>query len=408
MNLREFWAAEAAKLRDTSALLDKSLLGISTNDKVSNSLSLSQEYSALSVMKWLKVDISPYPRGLKVIALNRETSNRQGDLTRCIFWWERQYVETYFKTSDLSNDNDILNSSVAAFKNEISHILNRVQDYENKQMEFSNVLRMIKSAQVSNLNLQNIRTKLNKYFIVNLVDRPQTVDNFITVIKNVYNPQLENVSFFDKLLVLPLSERWFTSNEKLLERYKEVWRNQGFDELLNGGSGEVLSNIASNNSRFDDFKKELISLKAYVVQHNITNTVGKADLWLKNLTTERINQTKLIVSIHDNTWYQSPQKYAQFIAIENSAGPFKLPAVLSVLIHELTQGGGSPFLPFADAKDGRTDGHIVEEDAQKVWEMVCDNTLKIRDLSRYHIDYLYQSQRAYAAIGLAIILHHGK
>lgn len=67
MNLREFWAVEAAKLRDTSALLDTSSLNINSNEPnpivvkgvtaaqldkwISNNLSMTLEQNIISVMK---------------------------------------------------------------------------------------------------------------------------------------------------------------------------------------------------------------------------------------------------------------------------------------------------------------------------------------------------------------------
>jgi len=99
-------------------------------------------------------------------------------------------------------------------------------------------------------------------------------------------------------------------------------------------------------------------------------------------------------------------RYAEYIAIENSFGAFRLPPILNVIIHEFKVNSDS-FLPFADGETpegNMTDTHIPDNYTKDTWDKANDNGFGSIQKNQDFVDHLYQSHRAYASIALAIII----
>lgn len=129
--------------------------------------------------------------------------------------------------------------------------------------------------------------------------------------------------------------------------------------------------------------------------------------WFQTLSTECLAKIKLIIFIADATWkFSNSVRYADYIAIENSFGVFRVPPLLNVIIHELTVNSFS-FLPFASGTtpDGSgTDTHIPVNYTKAEWNKINKYGFNIIQQNQDFIDHIYQSHRAYASIALAIII----
>lgn len=238
---------------------------------------------------------------------------------------------------------------------------------------------------------------------LNTDDKPATINILQNSIYQVYNPKINDTTHFsDETLILPLSFAWFNSDKKLLERFNSVWlKSSSLGNRFGGSSGEG----ERYEPMMSDIKMELLQLKDFVNQTSSKNSPEAK--WLQTLSSTSLDNIKRFFFINDNTWQLSAfDRYAEYIAIENSFGVFRLPPILNVIIHEFKVNSES-FLPFANGETpggSSTDTHIPDNYTQDTWEKVNSVGLGAIQQNQNFVDHLYQSHRAYVSIALAIII----
>jgi hypothetical protein len=345
------------------------------------------------------------PVGAKLIRL--KPNNTSDKTTPCMYWWNGGYHQSSVPEANLGTNNVVLsNFSGQTVKNDVEHLINRISEYEKKQNEYDEVIKKIKDFSNKTLikkqiedGLVAIATSLK----LNTDDKPATISIFQDSIYQVYNPKINDTTLFsDETLILPLSFAWFNSDNKMLERFNAIWlKSSSLGNRFEGSSGEGVN----YEPALSDIKDELLQLKD--IANNSTVKNSPEAKWLQTLSSTSLDNIKRFIFINDNTWHLSAfDRYAEYIAIENSFGPFRLPPILNVIIHEFTVNSGS-FLPFANGEtpDGNlTDTHIPDNYTQDTWNKANSSGLGVIQQNQNFVDHLYQSHRAYASIALAIII----
>lgn len=372
-------------------------IGINRKLKVKDSSSLNNTNNSNVVI----------PVGTKVIRLKPNSESDEN--TPCFFWWQGCYHQSSLPEQNLGNNNVVIsNLSGKVLQNDIEHLLNRIASYEKKQTEFDAVIKSIKDFSKTLLSKKQIEDGLVAIATnlkLNAEDKPATINRLRTALFQIYDPAITTTeNFSDESLILPLSETWFKSDTKLLERYNTIWlTSSSLGNRFEGFSGEGVS----SDPMLSDIKTELLQLKDFVNQTTAKDSPEAK--WLQTLTSTSLNDIKRIIFLCDNTWkLGSSDRYAEFIAIENSFGAFKLPPLLNVIIHELTVNSSGSFLPFASGShpDGSmSDSHIPDYDTKETWEKANKGELGNIEKNQDFIDHLYQSHKAYASIALGIIIH---
>lgn len=356
------------------------------------------------------------PKGAKLIRLKPATDT--SELTNCIYWWNGDYHQRSFPEKILVTSNWHINEYTGeVLQNSIEHLLHRVDDYRGKQTDFDEVIKKIETFNNKRLTQEEIdlgTVILWINLLVNKKDKPDTLKRIADAIFQVYDPVNKTKKMSEETLIILLSYQWFASDPALLRRYDRLWSSGNLSRLT-GSSGEVVFN---GYPEFNEIRDELIALKDFVLRKNVKGkdemvsnaTVDSPEAkWLQTLTKEFIDSKQQMLFIHSGTWdLDSQNRYADSVAIENSFGPFRLPPVLNVMLHEL-RVGGDQFLYFAHGTNPESglsfDTHIDKEYTRFQWNKASsggfNDILKNQDF----VDQLYQSHRALAALALGIIIH---
>jgi hypothetical protein len=347
------------------------------------------------------------PVGAKLIRLKPNSESDEN--TPCVYWWQGSYHQSSFPENNLGNNNVVLSTlSGKVLQNDIKHLINRIASYEKKQPEFDVVIKSIKDFSKSVLSKNQIEDGLVAIATnlkLNNDDKPATLNRLRNALFQIYDPSVSSTSYFsDESLLLPLSAAWFNSDPKLLERFNTVWlTSSSLGNRFEGFSGEGVS----SDPMLSDIKAELLQLKDFVNQTSVKDSPESK--WLQTLTSTSLNDIKRIIFLCDNTWkLGSSDRYADYIAIENSFAAFRLPPLLNVIIHELTVNSINSFLPFASGSTpygNMTDTHIPDDYTKAEWEKANQGGLGAIEKNQDFLDHLYQSHRAYAAIAIRIIIH---
>jgi hypothetical protein len=358
------------------------------------------------------------PPGAKLIRL--KPKSEESLLTPCLYWWNGQYQFGDFPEKDLTNSNDFISKySGKTFNNDIIHLLKRISAYINACSIYQSVeslnsfkllinsIKSFSSTVLNEIQIKNAHIALSNLFAIDVNNKPDTIARFTESIFSVYNPKIKNVYCSDEILVLPLSQSWFNSNPYLKERYKSVWEvNPSLIGKFTGKCGEGVTYKVE--PEFSDIKNELLQLKDFVKAKGIENC--PIVNWINGLTSESLSNYKTIIFISDDSWtLDANVRYADSVAIENSFGPYKLPPLMSILIHEFTVNSDC-FLDFILKSDygssvQEVDSHISKEQTEVIWDKINNKSLNINVAEEYEIDRIFQCQRAYATISLGIIIN---
>ncbi|MFN3917965.1 MAG: hypothetical protein ACK4K0_09500 [Flavobacteriales bacterium] len=393
-----------------SSVLPESLNGFSTNKN-------SIEFDENRVVMWLqkvgldrKLEIKDatftednksnnitLPVGAKVIRLKPKNINDAN--TPCLFWWKGKYHQSSIPEKNLSISNDKVSKYTSdILNNEIDHLKKRISVYTDKDEQFDVIVKKFTENNRISINKKQIRNKislLNSRLKIDRNNKPDTIKRLTNEIFSVYNPLSQNgTKFSEETLVIPLTEKWFSGDTKLMKSYKKVWVDNGFS-LTIGESGEGI-----DVDFIDVFIEELIELKNIVNETSQKNTPEAT--WLKNLNIEDLKSGRInrLISIFDLTWEHDVfDKYSSHIALELSFGPFRIPQLLTVLIHEFSVNSNN----FGDAVKGRgRDTHIGREKTEAAWNDLNVKGSSILELAETEND-IYQSHAIHYMIGVAII-----
>jgi hypothetical protein len=337
------------------------------------------------------------PVGVKVIRLKPNSENDEN--TPCVFWWQGSYHESSLPERNLGNNNVVLSTlSGKVFLNDIEHLLYRIKPSLGKNKQFDEVINFVtnkKNIQLSKQIMIDALTLYQNALLVNTNNKPETIKRFSKLVEEVYNPiGNENNKWFDELLILPLSEDWFNSDEKLKHRYKTVWQTNGFLNNLGGGSGAY----SFTQDELSAIKDEILYLKSFITE--TTQTSSPEAMWLNTIDQQFLNSIRRIIFISNATWYYNKfQRYAEYIGINVSFSIFSAPPLLSVILHEFSQGDSYYY------NDVIADPHITPEQTEQAWEEISslpNNFELLRD--QEFTDQLYQCDVANSFISLAILL----
>ena len=347
------------------------------------------------------------PVGAKLIRL--KPNNSSDSTTPCLCWWNGRYHLISVPEKKLGTDNVII-SDVAGLvlQNDTKHLLSRIYEYYDAQKdEFNPVIDMIEKFSkriLSKEQIENGLVAINTSLKINLKDRPATISAFEKSIYKVYNPKTTNgVPFSEETLILPLSLDWFKSDELVLfKRFESVWlKNPLLGDRFVGESGESVY----DDNELTAMKNEILELKEIVKVSTLKDSPEAK--WLERQSPESLSPIKIIICISNNTWlFNQYRRYAESIAIENSLGPFRIPPLLSVIIHEFRISASS-FLNFAKGETPEevwTDTHIDKGYTERTWNRVNKEGLGVIEQNQNFVDHLYQAHRAYKSIALAIII----
>jgi hypothetical protein len=399
MNMRDFWANEAAMMRDTSGVLGKEVLKpVNSSLSPKNTTSLFVDFDSNKVVMWVAVK-QDNPRlrvGQKVIRLSRKY---ESGAVMIVFWNGKKYDFALIKDSSLIN-RPLIDSVYDNFVNDVSHAYSRVEIYNGKiPLLDTKVIKKIKPSNIEWLRSatdQSILALYNKFkytFRLNSRDRVETLNRYTSTIFSAYNPQSEEGTYQETTLFLPLSEDWFRGDEKLNEHFTKFWVPNGNLNRFVGYSGEGVI-----GEKLVEIKAELLRLKNIVKDTTAKNTPEAS--WLQQLNPTNLKNIKRVFFISNGTWgIRDDARYAEGIALMNSIGIFQAPPLLSVLLHEMNVNSDTiPFFPF--------DTHLPPEYTKEIWEKSKEDTTfeknVLNDINS--IDKLYQSVGCINALVLSIIL----
>ena len=421
MTTREFWAAQADLIRDTTDLF--AIVDSKSPKERAAALVDTEGYP----IGWLQARVTTVsklalPAGLKIIKLERNPKNDKQ--RRCVFWWKGAYHEEYLDDKVITNVHysKLTSDAAIVFQNDAEHLLHRLQDKKGKQKEFDVLIKNIE-------NFVNMKDFTYNALLLKLIAIEEklrfdpskigeSIDRLAKAIFEVYDPERtyggKNLNkFSDIAFVLPLTINWFKNQDNRNKRYTEPFFKKQISKELSGRSGQ-----ASVGDDYIDLSKQLIALKTEL--SSLEPSKDKEWVWLTNLTDDYLQSHKKIVLIHDETVLNMSDIFAQSIVLENSISIFRLSNILSVIMHELTQTDYD-YLGYGDSQSlascnnpanpgYSTDGHTPKDDVITVWIKVQTERTQLSNLVSNNdlMDFLLMNRRAYLAISLNIILNEIK
>ena len=437
-SMREYWAREAATMRDKSALLDtrNDILGKSSLLAPTKKAVIQENFKDEEIVVWLNQPLNigslKLPKGLKVVQLGFET--KDSDLVKCIFWWNKNYHEFWIKRAFLSKNLPIFDAQdiLPTFQNDLEHVVQRVQGKIKIDTTFDATVRYVKNMiyNVKNVNSTSAY-KLTK--LTSTDSYTKSVDNYVKAIQAVYDPHTNDGGcFFDVVKVVPLTRAWYEKDTFLKKRIADYEKI----DVFNFFRMEYCSGIAlcENKVGLNAFKSELIVIADYLKKSENANTANTPEgRWILDLTSAIINpsQSDLIEGrklkldkilgfafVDSGIWqYPLSQRYADYIALCQSFGCFQLHPVISVIIHELSQNGLNHLGYFKGKlansvrmNNMHLDGHIGLYVSIETRKNIIENKLTLEDLQKSPnfdsiIDHLYQSNGVHSLLSAAIILN---
>lgn len=337
------------------------------------------------------------PPGAKLIRL--KPKSEYSLLTPCLYWWNGQYQFGDFLEVELSADNLIVSEYVGnVLQNEIEHLCFRLKHLKNINKEFKDVISFVTKKRNYKIDKKKIYDVIENYrnkIFINVNNKPETIDRIASCIKAIYNPsdKFGNL-WFDEVLILPLSENWFIRDDTLNDRYLNVWRENGALNNLVGGAGAYLY----TQDEMLTIKNEILYLKSIV--KTTTQKDTPEALWLDSINQDSLNSIKRIIFISEKTWHYSRfQKYADWVGVNVSFSVFNSPPLLSVILHEFSQGDSYYY------DNITTDPHIKIDQTKAIWSKISlEKKFFILQQDPEATNQIYQANNAIALISLAILL----
>ena len=362
------------------------------------------DFDQNKVVMWVNNNTQDNPRlslGQKVVRLS--TRNSAGVMI--LFWNGKQYEFTNINDNYLKTLPELLNVP-QNFNLDVTHIYSRVKSYKGTNPFLDAIIEKVNPtnikwlASATNQDIFNLSKKFNDKFSINLSDKVATMATYTDAIFQIFNPQINSMTYKDTTLFVPLSEDWFNSKPGLKKYYQNRWLSDGDLWVFNGSSGEGV--IDSEPNRFNKVKIELIRLKDELDNLLVRNTPEGA--WLTTLNSASFANISRIIFISNNTWHlNNTQRYGDYVALMNTVGLIQSPGLLTILIHEMnansiTLKGTTPVFP--------VETHINDKETGSVW-------IQSKNLADFKkqvlgdvvsMDKLYQSSGCINAVILALIL----
>jgi hypothetical protein len=377
------------------------------------------------------------PIGTTVVILAENVSIGEINHHRVLVFWKGAYrigniVDSAFIVQGLGIDQN----SFFLFVNDCERVLFELKNREISsfpivQRAFDEVSRSVKKLNEirrskSTIGFQNLFNRLATDYRVNEIktgDETQSLGLVISLIKFGIGEYIEK----NKILVLPFSGVWISkfinvtdfnlrySNDKnfeytgaypaLIELLKEL---NGVSDLLTdltSSSGAIRYNVGNNDelSTVFNFLQGLIEVISLYPEMQATSFSE----WLfENKLRLNLSNFKRVVVIGEKVYLSAPgTNYAEGIALRNMAGCVEALPLLTVLLHELSQGDLS-YLPGDTHIDSSRTSDVLSEmqGATLAYfnQSVFDNM--ISGASAFKTDCLYQCCSYHQIIFLSCIL----
>ncbi len=387
------------------------------------------EFDANRVVVWLKEDYTPEKEllpnsnsnpemvfaGAKLIRLkpNKESTN-----TPCLFWWNNAYHIQEFPEAILGDTNEIFNDNIGiVFQNDVAHTAHRATFITKSNEQLDKLKKSLSEKVDTKYESGQLKSALESFkyqFRVDLDNKAETIFRLVSHVTKVYEPLDSNgESIFKQILFVPLSHEWFLKkgDDKVKKRYQDYWiKNDGFNALqYPSGGGEVFRD--NTEPSYDAFFDELLKLNQLSDEDIDTQRKNTIEWqWLISLTDENRKTYKTAIVFSLDAWGLEINKdtkevaaisgipsFASGIGIEQTFGIFRLPTLLTVLLHETSQTTFNPTSPIP------VDSHT--RDTKGVWENLSKSYSEFVDDEDKLISSIYISDYQIAAVEIMSLLN---
>jgi len=368
------------------------------------------EFDKNRVVVWLTKDFTPEKEllpsntqtktetvfaGAKLIRLRPAT--RDSELTPALFWWNNAYHIQEFSENLLGDTNEIFEDKAGmVFQNDIIHTAHRATFVQSNNDALTSLIKDLESKKENTYSTGELTSALSNFkyqFRVDFDDRVETINRFLTEVRKVYEPLDENGGkIFDRILYIPLTKDWFEKyDDEVKKRYETYWKKEnGFNAISSSSGGEVFYKEGTPYLIPEDIYNEMKNLLK--LEADEKRQLSKEWLWINELQSPEDDLTYIFFSI--DAWESYSHSFAGFVGLEQAFGVFRLPSLLTVMLHESSQGIKPTPIP-RDSHTGFTDDK---------WKELSDDFNNFKDDEEDFIRQLYVADHQIATIGAAIIL----
>ncbi len=354
---------------------------IEKNKKTYNNV----EYNKNRVIVWLKENYTPAKElmpnleelpievfeGAKLVRLRPQ---KDSIFTPCLFWWNNKYHIQEFPEELLIDTNEVLGDYVGAvFQNDIAHAAHRstflekqieitsYRDYSEPNLgKLSNILFKEARVQYDNAFLKSKFLDFKHHFQADLDNKVETINRLLLKVREFYDPEnLPGKKVFDQVLFVPLSQDWFNRyDDDVKIRYNDYWiKESGFNALQYESGGEVFGTNFMNEVLSEIFSFTNLSVFKTINSERILSGEWQ---WIIQLQTEDTSKYKKMVLFCLNAWSSTEKdSFASGIGLEQTFGIFRMPAFMTVMVHESAQDVQPAPFPI-DSHTRDTEGHWGE------------------------------------------------
>lgn len=371
----------------------------------------STEFDKNRVVVWLTEDYTPEKELLPGITdtpvvvyagakLIRLKPDRESVLTPCLFWWENAYHIQEFPEELLGDTNEVFGETLdKVFLNDVVHTAHRAKQIDKTNNELDVLIETLQQKAQGKYNRERLLASLKRFkheFRVDLDNKVETLSRLISHARKVYEPEDENGKMFDQILFVPLSQHWFEKyGDDVKERYKSHWKlENGYSALATtSGGGEVFDNGKSTSYlTINEIVTEILYFLSIETKNiNMERLNSDEWKWIIELSKQDISKYRKLILFSIDAWYSTDNdSHASGIGLEQVFGLFRIPPLLTVLLHESTQTGYNPYF------FGRVDTHTgMPDETMKLWYQVSDYNKPISfdqdTVNRIYLSHIYIS-----------------
>lgn len=368
------------------------------------------EYDPDRVVVWLTKDFKPEKEllpsntqtrtetifaGAKLVRLKPA---KDSELTPALFWWNNAYHIQEFPEELLGDTNEIFEEKAGTvFQNDIIHTAHRATFVQSNNDALTSLIKDLEGKKENTYSTGKLESALSNFknqFRVDLDDRVGTINRFLNEVRKVYDPLDENGDkIFDRTLYIPLTKDWFEKyDDEVKKRYETYWKKEnGFSAISSSSGGEVFYKEGTPYLIPEEIYNEMKNLLK--LEADESRQLSKEWLWINELQSPEDDLTYILFSI--DAWEPYKHSFAGFIGLEQAFGVFRLPPLLTVMLHESSQGIKPTPVP-RDSHSGFTDDK---------WKELSDSYHNFKDDEEDFIRQLYVADHQIATIGAAIILN---
>lgn len=335
------------------------------------------------------------PAGAKLIRLKPESP--QSEKTPCLFWWNGGYHIREFPEKLLGDTHEIYGDKAGlVFQNDVAHALDRAKYIKNANKELAALIKMVDERKGELFDTEKLSIALGQFkvkFHVDLEQRGETIARILRNIREVYEPMGRDgeIPMFDVVFYVHLSEYWFNKYaDGVKTKYAELKQMEGFSGMAiepGGGEvyekGEVMDNVLAGMA-------ELLTIE------DVSDKRKETFEWQWLPTVPAADKLVKIILLSLDAWVDEKPTHASGIGLEVTHGMFKVPPLMTIMLHESSQVTEPSPIP--------EDSHTDQIEMQKMWAQLSENYSTLNETGK-EIGYLYASDYQISIVTLAIILN---